>query len=209
MFVLYLKRENMKTINSISKVTMLLAFVAFTNTLMATGNLVLNIVPLNSDRAVVAISNNEAANFKISIENNRGEKIYYSETRPGTSGYQKVYDFSQLEDGNYTMTVSDNSNKIERNFTINEHKIVVSKEKTLGKPFFAYKDGILKVSYLNFQEENLSLDMYKDDNLVYTKELGKNFNVIEGFDLSKVEKGNYRVKLAGNDNVFTYNISVE
>jgi len=204
-----IKTENMKTIKSFSKVTMLLAFVAFANTLMAAGNLKLNILPLNSEKAVVAISNNIAAKFQIIIENNKGEKVYYKEINSDSKDYRKIFDFSELESGSYKLTVNIGGSMAERSFTIGSEKIAVGKEKTVTEPYFAFTDGVLKVSYLNFPEENLNLNFYKNNDLVYTKKIGKTFNVIEGFDLSNLEKGDYSVELSGDENNFTYNVNVQ
>ena len=200
----------MKTIKSFSKVTMLVAFVAFANTLMAAGNLKVNILPLTADKAVVAISNTDAANFKISIENNNGETVYYKETEAGSKDYRKIFDFSDLDRGEYKLSVSVNGSTTQRMFKIENKNIAVGKEKSLMEPYFAYKDGILKLSYLNFPEENLSLNFYDgSDNLVYTKNLGNNFNVIEGYNLSKLGKGTYSVILTSDSKNYPYNFDVK
>jgi hypothetical protein len=199
----------MKTINSISKVTMLIAFVAFANTLMATGNLKVNILPLTSETAVVAISNNVAANFQISIANENGEVVYYKETDADAKDYRKVFDFSNLEKGEYKLLVAIDGMSSERSFTIENKNIAVGKEKSLLEPYFSYKDGVLKLSYLNFSEENLSLNFYDKNDLVYSKKIGNKFNVLEGFDLSKLSKGAYAVVLSGDSENFSYNVNVE
>jgi len=197
-------KENMKTIHSISKLTMLFAFVAFASTLMASGNLKVNILPLTNEKAVVAISHTDAANFLISIENNKGEKVYYNETDASTKDYRKVFDFSNLDKGDYKLTVSVNGLTSERMFKIENKNITVGKEKSLIEPYFSFQEGILKMSYLNFPEESLKLNFYTDNNLVFTKQLGDKFNVLEGYDLSKLEKGNYSVILSGSDKDYTY-----
>jgi hypothetical protein len=94
-------------------------------------------------------------------------------------------------------------------FKIENKNIAVGKEKSILEPFFAYKDGVLKLSYLNFSEDNLSLNFYDRENLVYSKEIGDKFNVNEGFNLSKLEKGTYSVVLSANDKSYTYNLNVE
>ncbi len=199
----------MKTIKSFSKVTMLLAFVAFANTLMAAGNLKVNILPLTSETAVVAISAADAANFKISIENDKGEKVYYKETDADSKDYRKVFDFSNLEKGDYKLSVSMNGLTTERLFKIDNANIAVGNEKSLIEPYFSFKDGVLKMSYLNFPEENISLNFYTNSDLVYSKELGNKFNVIEGFDLSKLEKGSYSVVLSTNSKSYTYDVNLK
>lgn len=199
----------MKTIKTISKLTMLFAFVAFANTLMASGNLKVNILPLTSETAVVAISNTTASNFQISIENEKGETIYYKETGADNKDYRKVFDFSNLEDGDYKLTASIDGLTTERSFKIENKNIAVGKEKSNMEPYFAYKEGVLKLSYLNFSEENLSLNLYNNYDLVYSKNIGDKFNVNEGFDLSKLERGNYSVVLSTDNKSYTYNVNVK
>lgn len=199
----------MKTIKTISKLTMLFAFVAFANTLMAGGNLKVNILPLTSEKAVVAISTTDAANLQISIENENGEKVYYKETDADNKDYRKVFDFSNLERGDYKLSVTTNGLITERTFRIDNKNIAVGKEKSLIEPYFAFKNGVLKMSYLNFPEENLSLNFYTNNDLVYSKEIGNKFNVIEGFDLSKLEKGAYSVVLSTESKSYTYNLDVK
>lgn len=199
----------MKTINSISKVTMLFAFVAFANTVLAGGNLKVNILPLTAEKAVVAISNTEAANFQISIANEKGEFVYFKETDADSKDFRKVFDFSNLEKGDYMLSVTVDDATTERSFKIDNSNIAVGKEKSLIEPFFAYKEGVLKLSYLNFSEDNVSLNFYDSNDLIYTKEIGNKFNVNEGFNLSKLERGTYSVVLSAKDKSYTYLLNVE
>ena len=199
----------MKTINTISKLTMLFAFVAFANTLMAGGNLKVNILPLNSETAVVAISTVDATSMQISIENDKGEKVYYKETDGENKDYRKVFDFSNLDRGDYKLTVTTNGLTNERTFSIDNENIAVGKEKSLIEPYFAYKNGVFKVSYLNFPEENVNLNFYANNDLVYSKEIGTKFNVTEGYDLSKLEKGSYSVVLSTDSKSYTYDLDLK
>ena len=198
----------MKTIKTISKLTMLFAFVAFANTLLAGGNLKVNILPLTSETAVVAISSVDASNLQISIENENGEKVYYKETDAENKDYRKVFDFSNLERGDYKLSVTTNGLTTERNFSIDKN-IAVGKEKSLIEPYFAYKNGVLRVSYLNFPEENVNLNFYANNDLVYSKEIGTKFNVTEGYDLSKLDKGSYSVVLSTDSKSYSYDLDLK
>ena len=199
----------MKTMNAISKVTMLFAFVAFANTLMATGNLKVNIVPMTAEKAVVEISSAAASNFQISISNNQGEVVYYNETDEESSDYRKVFDFSDLDNGKYKLSVTIENQTTERLFSINNKNLAVGMEKNSMKPFFSYKDDILKLSYLNFSEKSMNLDLYNGNDLVYSHKIDNQFAVNKGFDLSKLDKGNYSVVLSADDKTYTYNVNVE
>ena len=199
----------MKTIKTISKLAMLFAFVAFANTLMATGNLKVNIVPLTNEKAVVDISNAKASAFQISIENDKGEVVYYKETDDASDNYRKTFDFSNLENGDYKLSATVDQFTTVRSFKIKNKNIAVGKEKNMMEPYFAYKDGILKLSFLNFSEGNLSLNFYNNDDLIYSKELGRKFDVNEGFSLKKLDKGSYSVVLSTDDKTYSYNVNVE
>ena len=199
----------MKTIKAISKVAMLFAFVAFANTLMATGNLKVNIRPLDSEKAVVAISNAEASNYQISILNDKGEVVYSKETDKESMDYSKIFDFSNLENGDYKLSVTVDRLTTERAFKVNDENISVGKEKNMIEPFFKYKDGILKLSYLNFSQEKLNLNFYDGNELVYTNSIGNGFSIQKGYDLTKLDKGAYSVVLSTDNKTYSYTVNVE
>jgi hypothetical protein len=188
---------------------MLFVFVAFANTLMASGNLKVNILPLTSETAVVAISSSAASNFQISIENENGETIYYKQTGADSKDYRQVFDFSKLEAGEYKLTASIDGSTAERSFKIEHKNIIVGKEKSNMAPFFSYKERVLKLSYLNHTEGNVDLNFYDKNNLVYSRKIGNEFNVNQGFDLSNLNRGTYSVVLSTVSKNYTYNLNVE
>jgi len=194
---------------TISKLTMLFAFVAFANVLMASGNLKVNIQPLSSEKARVAISNTIASNLQISIENEKGENLYSNEIGADNKDFSKVFDFSNLDTGEYKLTASKDGATTERSFKIDKKKIDVGEEKSEIEPYFVYKNGILAVTYLNFSNENLVMNIYDNGDLVYSKKLGKQFNVTKGFNLSNLDKGNYSVELSTDNKSYKYNVDVE
>jgi hypothetical protein len=188
---------------------MLFAFIVSANTVMASGNLKVNILPINSQKAVVEISNTNASNFQISIENQNGETIYYKEASADQKDYRKVFDFSNLEAGDYKLTAAIDGSTTERSFKIDNRKIAVGKEKIATEPFFAYKEGVLALSFLNFSQEDIVVNFYDNNGLIYSKEIGDQFNVNKGFDLSKLASGAYSVVLSTDNRNYTYNVNVE
>lgn len=181
---------------TILKMTLVFAFVAFANTLFAIGNLKVNIQPISAEKALVAISSLTDSNLKITVEDSHGRIVYYKEVAEPTGDYQKIYDFSDLESGNYKLSVESDRLTAERSFEIKNWKIEVGNEKTTLEPFFGYNDGLLRCSYLNFQKENLTLYFYDKQQLIFTKEIGRNFNVSEALNLSKLNKGTYTAVLS-------------
>ena len=191
------------------KVTFLFVLVAFANTLFASGNLKVNILPLNAEKAVVAISTLSSSNFNITIANDKGQIVYYQENSNPAEHYRKVYNFSNLEDGTYKLTVVSADITAERQFEKSHRMINVGEEKTTIEPFFVYEDGILKYSYLNFNKEDITIFFFKNNELLYTKDIGRDFNVQRALDLSKLGKGTYEAVLYAGGKQFLYPIDIK
>lgn len=192
---------------TILKITAVFAFVAFSNALFAVGNLKVNIHPLNSEKAVVDISSLSNCNFSLTVANEDNNIVYYKEDSDPSANYSKVFDFSNLEDGKYKLVVVADKMVAERTFLKHLGNIEVGEETTTLEPFFSYKDGLLKCTYLNFMNDNLHVSLYNtNDERIYTKKIGRNFNILEGFDLSKLEPGNYRAVLSAGNKAFAFNI---
>lgn len=123
-----IKTHNMKTIKLISKVTMLIAFVAFANTSMGAGNLRVNILPITSETAFVAISNTTISNFQVTIENAKGEVVYYKSSDKESADFRKLFDFSNFEKGEYKLSATVGESTTECSFKVENGKIVVGEE---------------------------------------------------------------------------------
>lgn len=166
----------------------------------------MNVVPLTPDRAVVSIHNNEAAVFELSIVANNGDLVYYKQSAKPLNSYQKVYDFKELENGNYTLTLKVNDTRLSKEFEVATSGIYVGESKMRFDPYFAFSDDVLKLSYLNFDGENYALNIYDENGLVYKTKLGSDFNMVNGYDLSALASGSYNVVLSSANSEFTYSL---
>lgn len=191
------------------KVTLVVALFAVANTVFASGNLRVNILPVSAEKAVVTISSLDDSNLTISIEDSQGKIVYYNENTDPKDNYRRVYDFSDLEDGQYKLTVVCKDLTTECQFQKSHKGIQVGNEKTTLEPFFGYEDGILRCSYLNFSKEKLTLYLFEKNQLIYSKNIGRNFNVIEALNLSKLRRGNYEALLSTGDKEYSYKINIE
>ena len=166
----------------------------------------MSVTPLSADKAVVTIMNENASLFELSIQSEDGELVYYKQTTKPLSSYQKIYDFKNLENGNYTMDLRVNDTRLIKDIEVASNGIFVGESKLRIDPYFAFADDVLKLSYLNFDEEKLSINIYDEKGLVYKSELGKNFNVASGYDLSALRDGKYEVILSSYSNEFTFSL---
>ena len=194
---------------TILKATWVFAFAAFGSTLFAAGNLKVNILPVSSEKALFSVSTLCDDNFKMTVTDAMGTIVYNDENNGPAIDHIEEFNMSDLKDGKYKLTVVCGNLTSERMFNISGDGVKVGKEKTIIQPFFGYQDGILRCTYLNFPKENLTLYFLKKNQLLYSKELGKTFNVTEGINLSRLEKGNYEVILSAGDQEYSFRVDKE
>lgn len=166
----------------------------------------MNVIPLTADRAIVSIQNDKEALLELSIHAESGDLVYYKQSAKPLSSYQKIFDFTDLENGNYTMALKVNDTRLTKEISVNSKEIVIGKEKLRFDPYFAYADNELKLSYLNFDKELYVLSIYGEYGLVYESKLGNELALTSGYDLSKLAEGNYKVVLSSLNSEFSFNI---
>ncbi len=191
------------------KVSLLLAFVAFASTLSASGNLKVDIIPLSSEKVFVTISSVTDSKLEISVEDDLGHVLYCKEIAEPSGNYRGVFDFYDLASGYYRLIVKSDRLTTEREFEIRDWHIKVGDEITTIEPVFGYKDGVLKCSFLNYRNENLTLHFFNQNQLIYIREIGNKFNVSEAFKLSGLKKGTYTAVLLAGQKEYTYDVEVK
>lgn len=166
----------------------------------------LNVVPLNAERAIISATNENPAIFEVSINAENGDLVYFKQTTEPVTDFKQVYDFKELAEGKYVLNLKVNDTRVINDFQVSRDKIEVGESKIRFAPYFDFKNNELKLSYLNFDQENLNLYFYNNEGLVYETKLGRDFNITTGYDLSKLANGKYRVVMSSVNNEFTYNL---
>jgi len=197
-----LKLQVMKTI----KLLTMLTAVAIATIATAVEKPKMDVIPLTADRAIVSITNENPALFEMSIETLDGNMVFYKQTTNASIQYQQVFDFANLEKGKYVLNLKVNDTKVIREFEVTSKNIHVGESKLRFDPYFSFNNDMLKFSYLNFDQENYQLYIYNNEGLIFQKKMGKDFAIQNGFDLSKLESGNYKVVLSSRNNEFAYSI---
>jgi hypothetical protein len=166
----------------------------------------MDVIPLNANQAIVSVTNENPALFEMSIETNNGDLVYYKQTTKISTEYKKTFDFANLQNGSYVLKLKVNDTRVYREFEVNNNEIVVGDSKMKFDPYFSFKNNELKFSYLNFDQENFNVSIYNENELFFNKKLGKDFAIQEGFNLSKLDKGNYTVVLSSLSNEYVYTL---
>lgn len=194
---------------TIFKIMLAVVLCIFTTAVFASGNLRLNILPMNEEKALVNISALSGVNFNVTITNEKGQVVYYQEDSGSDQIYRKIFNFSELEDGTYRMKVACTDLSTERFIEKKRDKITVGEENTTQSPFFGVEGNILKCTYLNFDNDNITLHLYDRSEELYLKSLGKNFNIQHALNLSQLKSGRYEAVLTAGNKQFIYNVEIK
>lgn len=190
--------------------TIKLLFAVLAGVVVATATAVekpkLNVIPLTANRAIVSIQNEKEALIELSIKSENGELVYFKQSNKPLSSYQKIFDFEELKNGSYVMNLNVNGTRLSRDFDVASNEITIGESKMRFDPYFNYADNVLKLSYLNYDNENMKLTIYGKDGVLFESKLGKDFNISAGYDLAKLAEGSYKVILSSLNNDFSYSI---
>jgi hypothetical protein len=160
--------------------------------------------PLNADQLIISVANDKEFSFEIGVYASNGDIVYYKQSDKPISTYQKIFDVKNLEDGKYKMILKVNDTSMEKNFIVSPSKIFMSESELSIDPYFIFDGNDLKFTYLNFKYENFKLEIYEGYDLIFKTKIGADFPINSGYNLSKLEAGNYKVVLSSYNKEFIY-----
>jgi hypothetical protein len=146
--------------------------------------------------------------FEIEVEDKLGQTLF-SKTTEARADYKRTYDFSALEDGVYFLNVKHGNEKYTKRFQLESGEVSVLEERKVVEPYFVQKGDKLKMSYLNFPKEDMSIYVYDDSGLLHKEELKNEFSVHKSIDMSELRSGEYRIVLASGYEIFEKDITIE
>jgi len=170
-------------------------------------NLNVSIRNVESRKAVVEVTNKAEKAFEVTIVDEMGQSIYSHKTNEIKPGFNKKFDFSGLEKGEYRLSVKTDGGSKEQIITIGADGITYGKEITKSDPFFIYNNDRLTLSFINHQNEMTKFFLYENDELVWEKDLNSASLIKKGFDLSNLPRGQFKAVLTAGDEVYEYELS--
>jgi len=179
---------------------------AFSVSAFATKMPKMNIVTTDDSKAVVTAVTDPGESSEISIVSEDGDIVYYKKTK-ATEGFRSVFDLSALSDGKYTVKLRTGEAYVKSEIKVGNGNVQVTPSMAEVEPYFSYDSKQLKVSYLNFDRNNISMLIYNDGELVFQADLGNDFNVQRVFDVSKMVEGNFDFVLAGTGEDYNFNVT--
>jgi len=197
----------------IMKKTFILSFVIASTLVsqmaLASGAFRVSTITGKENKAILEISDNADKKYEISILDASGDEVYYNKVLGEQQNFKRMYDLSKLDLGVYKVEVKTDGELNEQFVTVGTNGIEVSETVKEVHPFFKYNDNSLILTYLNYRSEDMSLSFYNNDGLIWSKEIGNKFDLQKAFDLSQLEKGNYKVILSSQNRNYEYDLTKE
>lgn len=194
---------------TILNVVFVIALSMVVNSAFSAGNLKLNVFQLNEVKALVNVSSVTNSPFNLSLNDDKGNIVYYQENEGAGKDFCKIFNFSELDNGTYKLKVVCDNLSSERLIQKSNNCFVIGDEMTTIKPFFGLANNILRYSYLNYNKENVFFRLYKNDTMFFEKTLGSEFSIQQALNLSKLDRGDYEAIVTAGDNQFVYNIEIK
>lgn len=188
------------------KVMLLLVTILASGSVMATGLLNVSVIPGKNEKALVSVSDNEGDRCMVEVADANGEMIYWHHIKHPGDSYHKIYNFSKLDDGNYTLSVKLGNETIENAMTVKDGNVQLSDQKEMVTPYFILKGNELDFTFLNFEKQDVKFLLYNDgsNQLVYENNLANDFTIKKEVDLSKLKSGNYNAVIEAGDQLYNY-----
>ena len=164
---------------------------------------------LNSEYVLVSALNEEAADFSLVIRDDAGEKIYSSGNVEGSLHYNKVFDFSNLEDGSYDVVLRKSDKTVLTDeFSILGGKLHAAKKDSetekMNAKVWSSEDYVF-VSYLNDEADVYRMKITDETgDVLYESSLPESLTYSGKFDVSSLPSGNYVVSLTSGKKASRY-----
>ncbi|WP_439152973.1 hypothetical protein, partial [Winogradskyella sp.] len=140
----------------------------------------------------------------ITIINSYG-KVIYSGKIKYTGKLTRLYDFTQLENGTYTIEINKDFEIEKNSIEVKNGKVTFienTKEK-IFKPVFRTNDARLIISKLGIDTNEMKVELYFEGELIYSDSVKGNEVLNRVYKLDKNLPGEYRAVVMANDRTFT------
>jgi len=191
----------MKTIITFS---LLIAVSLFSEIAVAGGNFRVLVALKSESKTLTEISNNSEQNYEITISNLAGDVLYHREAQNEKAESRKIFDFSDSEYGVYKVKVKLDGESNEQLVTVTRDGVEIGEIVRKPDPVFTFNDNVLALSFQNQNKDGMTLNIYSQGNLIWEKGLKNSANVTRKFDLSKLEKGDYKVSFSAGEDHYEY-----
>ncbi|WP_167604754.1 hypothetical protein [Maribellus sediminis] len=189
---------------------MLFLIVTTSGSTIAKGILDVEIIPVKKEKTEVDVHTVPNVPIVVQLEDGYGSVLYSDKEKPATFDYKKIYDFSNLDDGNYTFIVKVGNENSLKNLVVKNGTVQITGQKEELSPDFKLDGKFLEFTFPNIDDKDTRILLYDKDNgyWVYQESLLPKYDIKQALNLSKLDSGNYMAVLISGKNVYNYDFKL-
>lgn len=140
---------------------------------------------------------------KILVSNETGEIIYTGQLNH-TVDIKHLFDFSQLNDGKYTIEVNKDFEIEINTIEVKNHKVkFLEDSRKVFKPVFKFENAKVSISKITFDNKNIAVELYFENELIHSEKV-KNKNAVakRTYKLDETKEGSYKAIVRADNREF-------
>lgn len=140
---------------------------------------------------------------ELTIKNNEGN-ILYTEEVERKGDLVKIFDFSKLENGSYTLELEKDFEIIIKSIKINNDTINFDEtsKKKIFKPVVRTQKNRLMVSKVSFDNKPVEVTLLFNDEVIYSEKIAAQKVFKRIYRLDESQKGYYKIIIKNNGRIF-------
>ena len=194
--------------NAVAVMMGLLLFFALTVSVKAGNTEDVKVIMLSGKKVMLQVQNPYMQQMEINITDESNQYLYSSKL-PMDAAFRKVYDLSNLPEGNYKVLLQLSNKVLEKDVRIEGGKTAVINESTHYLPYFKKKDNNLMVNYLNTAKDKVSVSFYSNTDKFFSDKPDNATSFQRLYSLEKLEPGQYNIELTSGDKMYSYPFEVQ
>lgn len=154
-------------------------------------------------KKVTVVFNDVKKGHQLTMKNEQGVVIHLERVIK-KGDLVKTFNFSTLENGNYTLELDKDFQIVIKFLKVKNKTVIFNKNvsKIIFKPFIRNKENIVLISSITFDKKPLEIDIYYDNEIIYSETATSNSLVNRVYRLDKKMKGDYIVIVRNNERMY-------
>jgi len=167
----------------------------------------MDVTKVSPDKAFVSFESTSPTPLEITVSSFEGDILYFKRIDKRQTEYNELIDFSELGKGTYNISYNFGNRSINRRIIVSKNSMVVGSPERFYEPYYNMKNNKLNISFFNASGSQVWLNIYQDEDHIAGRSLGSDLAIQKSFDLSKLQKGDYKVVLTDSFKDHVYIVS--
>ena len=154
-------------------------------------------------KKVTVVFNDVKKGHQLTMKNDQGV-VLHLERISKQGNLVKSFNFSALENGNYTLELDKDFQIVIKFLEVKNKTVIFNKNvsKIIFKPFIRNNENLLLISSITFDKKPVEIDIYYDNEIIYSETATSNSLLNRAYRLDKKMKGDYTVIVRNNERMY-------